>query len=131
MIDSFTYCGLTNVDIKNPDVEFVIFEDCKGCPRNIRIVLMVADDKVSAHTHEHRLSREGEFIRVYFGRRVSCVEAHLVELTEKIGFSTARPLILKHDIKQRTFYGNTSMEAEMGFLMAGQALVSASTRMSC
>lgn len=29
MIDSFTYCGLTNVDIKNPDVEFVIFEDCK------------------------------------------------------------------------------------------------------
>jgi hypothetical protein len=28
MIDSFTYCGLTKVDIKNPDVEFVIFEDC-------------------------------------------------------------------------------------------------------
>jgi len=32
--------------------------------------LTVIDDKVSAHTHEHRLSREGEFIRVYFGRRV-------------------------------------------------------------
>ena len=31
---------------------------------------MITDDKVSAHTHEHRLSREGEFIRVYFGRRV-------------------------------------------------------------
>lgn len=30
MIDSFTYCGLTKVDIKNPDVEFVIFEDCES-----------------------------------------------------------------------------------------------------
>jgi hypothetical protein len=30
MNDSFTYCGLTNVDIKNPDVEFVIFEDCQS-----------------------------------------------------------------------------------------------------
>jgi hypothetical protein len=28
MIDSFTYCGLSKVDIKNPEVEFVIFEDC-------------------------------------------------------------------------------------------------------
>jgi tRNA (guanine10-N2)-methyltransferase len=46
------------------------------------------------------------------------------KLTRQIGFSKARPLIAKHDIKQRTFYGNTSMEAEMGFLMAGQALVS-------
>jgi tRNA (guanine10-N2)-methyltransferase len=46
------------------------------------------------------------------------------KLTRQIGFSRARPLIAKHDIKQRTFYGNTSMEAEMGFLMAGQALVS-------
>jgi tRNA (guanine10-N2)-methyltransferase len=42
----------------------------------------------------------------------------------QIGFSTARPLIINYDIKARAFYGNTSMEAEMGFLLAGQALVS-------
>jgi hypothetical protein len=36
--------------------------------------LTVTDDKVSAHTHEHRLSREGDFIRVYFGRRVGLAE---------------------------------------------------------
>jgi hypothetical protein len=47
----------------------------------------------------------------------------MCELICQIGFSKARPLIQKHDIKTRTFYGNTSMEAEMGFLMAGQALV--------
>ena len=37
----------------------------------MRASLTGSDDKVSAHTHEHRLSREGDFIRVYFGRRVS------------------------------------------------------------
>jgi len=89
---------------------------------------MITDDKVSAHTHEHRLSREGEFIKVYFGRRVGLARSgkRYCKLTRQIGFSKARPLIAKHDIKQRTFYGNTSMEAEMGFLMAGQALVSPS-----
>ncbi len=28
-----------------------------------------------------------------------------------------------HSISERDFYGNTSMNPEMGFLMAGQALV--------
>lgn len=46
-----------------------------------------------------------------------------IQLTYEIGFSTARPLIVDYDIKTRAFYGNTSMEAEMGFLLAGQALV--------
>lgn len=34
----------------------------------------------------------------------------------------ARHLIRKFDIKQRVFYGNTSMEAEVSLLMANQAL---------
>lgn len=42
-----------------------------------------------------------------------------------MGFSRARPVINVQDIKQRAFYGNTSMEAEMGLLLAGQALVGA------
>lgn len=34
----------------------------------------------------------------------------------------ARHLILHYDVKARPFYGNTSMEAEMSLLMAGQTL---------
>lgn len=41
----------------------------------------------------------------------------------KIGHSRARSLINTHAIKTREYYGNTSMESEMGFLMAGQTLV--------
>lgn len=29
VISSFSYCGLEGVDMKNPEVEFVIFEDCE------------------------------------------------------------------------------------------------------
>lgn len=36
---------------------------------------------------------------------------------------TARSLILEFDIKKRTYYGNTTMDAEMSLLMANQALV--------
>lgn len=36
---------------------------------------------------------------------------------------SARFLITKFDIKQRVYYGNTSMESEMSLLMANQTLV--------
>lgn len=38
---------------------------------------------------------------------------------------SARLLIKKFEVKERAFYGNTSMESEMSLLMAGQTLVSA------
>jgi hypothetical protein len=34
-------------------------------------------------------------------------------------------MVHAHSIKTREYYGNTSMESEMGFLMAGQTLVRA------
>jgi hypothetical protein len=37
---------------------------------------------------------------------------------------SARLLIKKFEVKERAFYGNTSMESEMSLLMAGQTLVS-------
>jgi tRNA (guanine10-N2)-methyltransferase len=72
--------------------------------------LLTADKYVTIHTKEARLERDGHFQEVYFGRR--------------IGFSRARPLITAHEVKSRAFFGNTSMESEMGLLMAGQACVS-------
>lgn len=95
VINSFAYTGLGGkIDLTNPEVEFVALEDY---------------DLVTLHTHEARLVRDGNFRQVYFGRRV--------------GVSRARPLFNVMDVKQRTFYGNTTMEAEMGLLVAGQALV--------
>lgn len=63
---------------------------------------------MTIHTKDERLKRDGKFEHVYFGKRV--------------GVSRARPLINVHDIKKRAFFGNTSMEAEMGLLTAGQTL---------
>lgn len=63
---------------------------------------------MTIHTKDERLKRDGSFEHVYFGKRV--------------GVSRARPIINVHDIKKRAFFGNTSMEAEMGLLTAGQTL---------
>lgn len=63
---------------------------------------------MTIHTKEARLKRDGKFQHVYFGKRV--------------GVSRARPIINVQDIKKRAFFGNTSMEAEMGLLTAGQTL---------
>lgn len=37
---------------------------------------------------------------------------------------SARQLVGKFDVKKRSYYGNTSMEAEISLLMANQTLVS-------
>ncbi|WVQ91544.1 hypothetical protein IAS59_005343 [Cryptococcus gattii] len=93
-INSFKYTGLEGkIRLKNPEVEFIVYEDY---------------DWVPANTPEQRLARDGKFHRVYFGR--------------KIGNGRARHLIISHSVKTRAYYGNTSMEAQMGFLMANQAL---------
>lgn len=42
----------------------------------------------------------------------------------QIGFGRARPLLNTHSVKTRAYYGNTSMDAEMGFIMTSQTLVS-------
>ncbi|CAD6569288.1 MAG: hypothetical protein TREMPRED_005174 [Tremellales sp. Tagirdzhanova-0007] len=93
-IDSFSYIALKGrTDLRHPEVEFLIFEDY---------------DWATMHKHEQRLDRDGRFRTVYFARR--------------IGQSRARPLMMAHSVKSRAFYGNTSMDSEMGFLLAGQAL---------
>lgn len=41
----------------------------------------------------------------------------------KVVEGTARHLVKTFDVKKRTYYGNTSMEAEISLLMANQTLV--------
>ncbi|RXK40763.1 hypothetical protein M231_02015 [Tremella mesenterica] len=87
VIKSFPYLDFKGpIQVKDPDVEYVILEDCE----------LVA------------LKRDGKFRYVFFGRRA--------------GHSRARPLIVSQSIKTRKYYGTTTMEAEMGLLMAGQTL---------
>ncbi|WWD22530.1 hypothetical protein CI109_107023 [Kwoniella shandongensis] len=93
-INTFKYTGLRGgVSMKAPQVEFMICEDYEW---------------EVANTPEARFARDGKFVRVYFGRR--------------IGLGKARSLITSHAVNTRAYYGNTSMDAQMGFLMAGQAL---------
>lgn len=42
----------------------------------------------------------------------------------QVAEGTARPLVNKFDVKKRSYFGNTSMEAEVSLLMANQTLVS-------
>ncbi len=59
-----------------------------------------------------------------------CVESSYNTLTHihivllKVATGSARSLITKFDVKKRSYYGNTSMEAEISLLMANQTLVS-------
>ncbi|GFZ51998.1 hypothetical protein JCM24511_09769 [Saitozyma sp. JCM 24511] len=115
------------IRLKNPEVEFVIYEDCEwlralssddheSAPRYgrsnsvWRACLTVLDTFLTEGTHgkDFRLRRDGNFDRVYFGSR--------------IGFGRARPLLNTHSVKTRAYYGNTSMDAEMGFIMTSQTL---------
>ncbi|CAE6483335.1 unnamed protein product [Rhizoctonia solani] len=56
----------------------------------------------------HKRQVDGEFRQVVFGRLIA--------------EGTARRLIAAFDVKKRTYYGNTSMEAEISLLMANQTL---------
>ncbi|RSH81440.1 hypothetical protein EHS25_006796 [Saitozyma podzolica] len=95
-IDTFEWTGLRGpIRLKNPEVEFVIYEDYTFLTEG-------------THDRDFRLRRDGNFDRVYFGSR--------------IGFGRARPLLNTHSVKTRAYYGNTSMDAEMGFIMTSQTL---------
>lgn len=91
---------------------------------NRTIGLTRQDDFEEANTPAQRIDREGKFRHVYVGRSVSLYRRILLN---QLGPSRARPLIHAHAVKSRQYYGNTAMDAEMGFLMATQALVSFKT----
>ena len=85
---------------------------------------LTADDVIPTHTPDTKKEREGKFNSVYFVRRVRAIAEKWLSRTDpQIGHSRARSLISAHAIKTREYYGNTSMESEMGFLMASQTLV--------
>ncbi|ORX34805.1 S-adenosyl-L-methionine-dependent methyltransferase [Kockovaella imperatae] len=93
-VQSFAYLDFQgDIKMRDAEIEWIVFEDY---------------DLKELNTPEERLAYDGHFQRVYFGRRID--------------HSRARTLMTSHAVKRRVFFGNTSMEAEMGFLMASQAL---------
>lgn len=86
------------------------------------------DKRGSPASLRHRHEGDGEFLQVYFGRLVCLImeESYIsrVLTAYKIEDGTARQLVKQFDVKKRTYYGNTSMEAEISLLMANQTLVS-------
>ncbi|CAL1707258.1 unnamed protein product [Somion occarium] len=93
VVESFSYMALLGkIDMKNPDITFMCFEE-------------YADKR---GTTREKLEGDGAFREVFFGRLI----------TE----GTARPLVKTFDVKKRSYFGNTSMEAEISLLMANQTL---------
>ncbi|KAI0730326.1 tRNA guanosine-2'-O-methyltransferase [Fomitopsis betulina] len=95
VVEDFNYMDFRGkVDMSNPEVTLACFEEYRDKRGEIR------------HKHEG----DGEFEEVFFGRLIA--------------EGTARPLIKTFDVKKRSYYGNTSMEAEISLLMANQTLAS-------
>lgn len=95
VVESFSYMGLLGkIDMNDPDIIFGCFEEYHDRHK-------IARDKYAG---------DGQFRQVFFGR-----------LLEE---GSARSLIAKFDVKQRVYYGNTSMESEISLLMANQTLAS-------
>ncbi|KAJ4476903.1 tRNA guanosine-2'-O-methyltransferase [Lentinula edodes] len=93
VVESFAYMGfMGKIDMKTPEITLGCFEEY--ATRN-------------GQTRE-RHEGDGDFLQVYFGR-----------LIEE---GTARPLVQLFDVKKRSYFGNTSMEAEISLLMANQTL---------
>ncbi|KAJ4468135.1 tRNA guanosine-2'-O-methyltransferase [Lentinula aciculospora] len=93
VVESFSYMDFRGkIDMKNPEITLGCFEEYE------------------AHSGKTRERHEGDgnFLQVYFGR-----------LIEE---GTARPLVQFFDVKKRSYFGNTSMDAEISLLMANQTL---------
>lgn len=95
VVESFSYMGLLGkIDMNDPDIILGCFEEYNDRQKIVR----------------NKYEGDGQFRQVFFGR-----------LLEE---GSARSLISKFDVKQRVYYGNTSMESEMSLLMANQTLAS-------
>ncbi|PSR76499.1 hypothetical protein PHLCEN_2v8402 [Hermanssonia centrifuga] len=93
IVESFGFMALLGkIEMKNPDIIFSCFEEYP--------------DKRG--TTRDKLEGDGKFLEAFFGRLI--VEG------------TARKLVKTFDVKKRSYYGNTSMEAEISLLMANQTL---------
>ena len=64
----------------------------------------------------------------WYAAEQPCVLTSLIKMELQIAEGTARKLIAKFDVKKRSYFGNTSMEAEMSLLMANQAMVRLKTK---
>ncbi|KAF7793904.1 hypothetical protein EIP86_005026 [Pleurotus ostreatoroseus] len=95
IVESFSFMAFEGkIEMKNPEITMCVFEEYPY------------KRGVTRHKHEG----DGRFLEVYFGRLVA--------------EGTARRLIQTFDVKKRSYYGNTSMEAEISLLMANQTLAS-------
>lgn len=74
--------------------------------------------------------KETENLRVYTSGGWYVFYAVSFQLAQEFRFQIsegqARPLIQKYNVKKRSYYGNTSMDAEVSLLMANQTLVRSS-----
>ncbi|TDL24257.1 tRNA guanosine-2'-O-methyltransferase [Rickenella mellea] len=96
VVESFHFMDLKGkIAMRDPEIELAVWEEY---------------DDWGAGSTRKRDDHDGEFKHIYFGRLIA--------------EGTARSLIKKFDVKKRSFFGSTSMEAEISLLMANQTLAS-------
>ena len=99
--------------------------------------LITLEDRDKRGTTRHKHEGDGNFEEVFFGRLVRLIfsrhalPSDVPPLLPQIEEGTARPLMKTFDVKKRSYYGNTIMEAEISLIMANQTLVRSSSRCKC
>ncbi|GHJ88048.1 hypothetical protein NliqN6_4450 [Naganishia liquefaciens] len=106
-IENFAFMGLTaKANLKKPQVTYMVYEEYEESAFDLAMRNSEEGAKTKVKLEE---ATEGIYpLRIFMGRLVA--------------YGQARSLIQKFIVKERKFYGNTSMESEMSLLMAGQTL---------
>ncbi|KAJ9113655.1 hypothetical protein QFC22_005964 [Naganishia vaughanmartiniae] len=106
-IEGFAFMELTSkINLKNPEVTYMLFEEYEDSSLDV-------DNPDSDTTGKGKAKLE---------EAVDGVKPLRVFMGSLVAYGQARQLVYKFAVKDRKFFGNTSMESEMSLLMAGQTL---------
>ena len=133
-IESFSYLGfLGKIDMKSPELIMACYEECESFSWYTKSDFnrMFSWLEIQA-SEEHRVKNPR--MMETFCKCISagwCVFLYVLVSGSRTAYfvvhqiveGSARPLIQKFDIKKRSYYGNTSMDAEISLIMANQSLV--------
>ncbi|KAJ9121979.1 hypothetical protein QFC24_004562 [Naganishia onofrii] len=128
-IEGFGFMGLTSkINLKKPEVTYMLFEECKfsrsrvlGSPSSVSPDSELTDENSSPdadHLDSDTIGKGKEKLE----EAAEGVKPLRVFMGSLVAYGQARQLVYKFAVKDRKFFGNTSMESEMSLLMAGQTL---------
>ncbi|KAJ9104053.1 hypothetical protein QFC19_004187 [Naganishia cerealis] len=111
-IEGFDFMKLTSkINLKQPEVTYMLFEECESTWRTAD-----EDSPLDIDNPGSDATGKGK------AKLEEAVEAQYFWKLTQMAHGQARQLIYKFSVKDRKYFGTTSMESEMSLLMAGQTL---------